>query len=139
MSERNPPPLAAKTAMPPHRSSHGTLEASPQTMQEAAASYRRGDLRRAEQLCLLLVDLCANHFDALNLLGIIAAQTRHLEQAEHFLRRAVAVRPDDAAACTNYGNVLEGLNRLHEALDCFERALKVKPDHTYAWFVVVTR
>jgi predicted O-linked N-acetylglucosamine transferase (SPINDLY family) len=106
----------------------------PQAMQHAAAAYNSGEWAKAEHLTRLILNAQADHFDALNLLGIMAAQTRRPEEAADLLRRAVAARPTDAGAHSNYGNSLNDLKRFEEALDSYSRALKIKPDFAEAYF-----
>jgi predicted O-linked N-acetylglucosamine transferase (SPINDLY family) len=106
----------------------------PQAMQHAAAAYNNGEWAKAEHLTRLILNAQADHFDALNLLGIMAAQTRRPEEAADLLRRAVAARPTDAAAHSNYGNLLNDLKRFEDALDSYSRALKIKPDFAEAYF-----
>jgi predicted O-linked N-acetylglucosamine transferase (SPINDLY family) len=97
-------------------------------MQQASAAYRGGEWGKAEQWCRLVIEAQADYFDALNLLGIIAARTQHPREAAELLQRAVAANPTDAAACNNYGNVLRELQRFDEALECYERALSIQPE-----------
>lgn len=101
-------------------------------MQQAAIAYTRGEWAEAERLCRKILAAPGEYFDALNLLGIIAAQTRRTEEAADLLGRAVAANPGDAAAHSNYGNVLRNLKRFEEALDSYARALKIKPDYAEA-------
>jgi len=106
----------------------------PQAMQHAAAAYNNGEWAKAEHLTRLILNAQADHFDALNLLGIMAAQTRRPEEAADLFRRAVAARPTDAAAHSNYGNSLNDLKRFEDALDSYSRALEIKPDFAEAYF-----
>jgi predicted O-linked N-acetylglucosamine transferase (SPINDLY family) len=106
----------------------------PQAMQHAAAAYNTGEWAKAEHLTRLILNAQADHLGALNLLGIITAQTRRLEEAADLFGRAVAARPTDAAAHSNYGNSLNDLKRFEEALDSYSRALKIKPDFAEAYF-----
>jgi predicted O-linked N-acetylglucosamine transferase (SPINDLY family) len=106
----------------------------PQAMQHAAAAYNDGEWAKAEHLARLILNAQADYFDALNLLGIMAAQTRRPEEAADLFRRAVAARPTDAAAHNNYGNSLNDLKRFEDALHSYSRALKIKPDFAEAYF-----
>jgi protein O-GlcNAc transferase len=99
-----------------------------EAMQQAAALYGSGRWAEAEQLCRTILDSQAQHFAALSLLAVIAAQTRRTQEAADLLRRALAAKPDDATAASNYGNVLTELKRFDEALASYERLLKLKPD-----------
>jgi protein O-GlcNAc transferase len=104
-----------------------------QTMQQAVAAYNAGDWTKAEQLSRLILNAQADHFEALQLLGIMAAQTRRSVQAADLFARAVAARPVDAAAHNNYGNVLYDLERFEGALTAYACALKIKPDYAEAY------
>ena len=101
-------------------------------MQQAVAAYARRDWVEAERLGRLALDAKADYFDALNLLGIIAAQTRRTQEAAALLERAVAANPNNAWAHNNRGNTLRDLKRLDEALDSYDRALRIKPDFAEA-------
>jgi len=106
----------------------------PQAMQHAVAAYNTGEWAKAEHLSRLILNAQADYFDALHLLGIMAAQTRRQQEAADLFGRAVAARPTDAAAHSNYGNSLNDLNRFEDALDSYSRALKIKPDFAEAYF-----
>lgn len=96
-------------------------------VQEAMAAGARGDLDRAERLCLKALAVRPDSFGALSLLGFIAAQTGRLAEAEKWLGRAVATNPTDLAAQSNRGLVLQELGRLDEALACYDKALRDDP------------
>ncbi|HUN24811.1 MAG TPA: tetratricopeptide repeat protein [Steroidobacteraceae bacterium] len=96
-------------------------------MQKALAFYRMGTWIQAERICSGILRAHPRHFDALNMLGSIAAQSRRTEEAAGLLKRAVQARPNDAGAHNNYGNVLKDLERHEDALRSFERALRLRP------------
>src|SRR5579862_1995820 len=102
-------------------------------MQQAATAYKGGRWADAEALCRRVLVARPDYFDALTLLGIMAAQTRRAEEAADFLGRAVAARPGSAAAHSNYGNALQALRRFEAALDSYGQALKIKPDNAEAY------
>ena len=104
-----------------------------QAMQKAFSAYQRGAWGEAEMLCRQVLAAKADHFDALNLLGIIAARTQRTQDAAELLRRAVAANPTNAGAHSNYGNVLEELARWEQALDSYNQALRLKPDFAEAY------
>lgn len=103
-------------------------------LQQAIAAYQRGDWAGSEASCRQVLAARAGDFDALNLLGIIAAQTQRLPEAAELLRRAVAARPSDASAHNNLANVLKGLARLDEALASYDRALAIQPRYAEAHY-----
>jgi predicted O-linked N-acetylglucosamine transferase (SPINDLY family)/SAM-dependent methyltransferase len=106
----------------------------PQAIQQATDSYGRGEWDKAEQLCRWILGTQADHFAALSVLGVIAAQTQRVGEAASLLGRAVAANPGDATAHMNYGSVLKDLGRHQEALDACDRALRINPDYADAHF-----
>ena len=131
MNEHTPEPAdTTQAAQQPLAGSRGdqVMLTVVQAMQHANAAYAGGDWDRAEQLCQRILQAHADHFGALQLLGIIAAQTQRPADAAELLRRAVAAQPLNPAAHNNYGNVLKCLGRFEEARASYERALDLAPD-----------
>ncbi|HVO46429.1 MAG TPA: tetratricopeptide repeat protein [Steroidobacteraceae bacterium] len=109
-------------------------DALTQAMRQALAWYSGRDWAKAEQACRMVLAAHSTNFDALNLLGIIAAQTQRPQQAAEFLGQAVKVRRNEPSAHNNYGNVLRELARFEEALPCYERAIALKSDFAEAHY-----
>jgi predicted O-linked N-acetylglucosamine transferase (SPINDLY family) len=101
-------------------------------MQRASAAYGKGDWSEAERWCRLILSTQADYFEALNLLGIIQAQTHHMGEAVELLRRAAESRPDNAVVQNNYANILRDVGRLEASLHRYERALELKTDYAEA-------
>ena len=95
------------------------------TFEQAKLELRRDNWREAEVLCRALLDSSPAHYDALNLLGSIAAQSRRPEEAVKCFTEAARNCPDRIEALGNLGNVLQDLNRHEEALAYFDRALEL--------------
>ena len=72
-------------------------------LQQASAAYRNRNWAQAEQWCRSILQASPDQFDAVNLLGIIAAQTHRLPEAAALLDRAVAIQPENGAALNNLG------------------------------------
>lgn len=104
-----------------------------QALEAASRAHAAGEWAEAEKLCLAILQVQPNCLEALNLLGIIKAQTNHRSEAADLLMRVVAARPNDAVAHNNYGNVLCDLGRSREALTLFDRALQLDPGYTAAY------
>ena len=107
-------------------------QALAQVFQRATEAFRRGDRGEVERLCRHILAANADHYDALTLLGIVAAQSQRPTEAVALLSRAAALRPGHAEAHNDLGIVLLGYGRHAEALACFDRALLVKPDYAEA-------
>jgi predicted O-linked N-acetylglucosamine transferase (SPINDLY family) len=133
-SEPTRPPAPATA--PPRRAPVATdrIPLVPQAMRQAVAAYTAGDWGKAEQLCHWVLEAQAQQFDALTLLGVIAARTGHATDAAQLLGQAVTARPADASAHLNYGNALRDLRRFAEALDSYARTLELRPFFPEAHF-----
>jgi len=68
----------------------------------------------------------------LHALGILHYQSGQLEEAERLIGEAVAVNPKAADALYNRASLLLRLNRLDEAVECFDRAIVLRPDYVEA-------
>ena len=61
-------------------------------------------------------------------LGAALQSEQRLDEAAVHYRRAIALRPDYAAAYSNLGTALRAQGRLDEAVAAYERALALQPD-----------
>lgn len=102
-------------------------------MQQAAASYRRGDWAGAERRGRAMLELEPDNFEALKLLGNIAAQTGRVQEAAELLSRAVALNPGRADALNDLGIARQALGRFEAALEAYERAIALDPDFAEAY------
>lgn len=102
--------------------------------QAAFALHQRGELLSAQTLYEKVLKKQPRHFDALHLLGAIAAQRGRPKRALELFERAISVNGGYAEAHFNRGVVLQQLGRLEPALASYDRAVALKPDHPDAWF-----
>jgi tetratricopeptide (TPR) repeat protein len=72
--------------------------------------------------------------DALNLLGVRAAQARDFQRACQCFGRAAQVRATHAPTLCNWGLALQELGQCEAALDAFDRAIAVQPGLAEAHF-----
>jgi predicted O-linked N-acetylglucosamine transferase (SPINDLY family) len=105
-----------------------------QAMQRAEALFGGGQWPAAEQMCRLVLNAEKDHFDALEMLGILTAQTGRTGEALHFLERAAAARPDKPEGHFNYANLLNQLGRFEEARAGYERAIAASPGFAEAYY-----
>ena len=139
MAKRTGKPLPPRAPSGPQASAG--LAVSPRRAQEVAALFQlglqlqqRGHLQEAQALYERVLRLHPSHFDALHLLGVIAALSNAPERALQLLDGAISVNPACAPVYSNRGNVLQALGRLEEALASFDRAVSLEPKYTDAHF-----
>jgi protein O-GlcNAc transferase len=95
---------------------------------EALACHQGGNLARAQALYDQILSAEPEHFDALHLSGVIAAQIRDFERAVALIGRAIEIDSRNAAAYFNRGSALQALGRLAAALGDYDRAVALNPD-----------
>ncbi len=95
---------------------------------EALDAYNRGEYRLAAEL----LDGCADHVDALVLLGICLAREQDFPAAFTAFAQALRLEPDSLLALFNRGVVYEQCARWEDAAADYRRVLELKPGHTGA-------
>ena len=95
---------------------------------------RAGAREAAVRHFLSCIEMDGEHSAALNYLGYLwTEQGENLADAEKFIRRALAIEPDNPAYLDSLGWVLYQQGRYHEALDPLQRASQLaasEPDST---------
>jgi predicted O-linked N-acetylglucosamine transferase (SPINDLY family) len=102
------------------------------TLQQAQTSYQKGQLNEAAALCHQVLKWEPAHLEAVNLAGIVAAQSGRPKAALEHFTHLVRLTPDSAMAQTNRGTALMTLGRLDTALAAFDKALKLDPRYVIA-------
>ena len=102
-------------------------------LQQALALHQRGQLAQARALYEDILRTLPNQFNILHLLGIIALQTRHFQQAVGLFDKAISLNPDFAEAHSNRGIALKELNQPEAAVASFDKAISLKPDYAEAY------
>jgi protein O-GlcNAc transferase len=97
-------------------------------IQQALALHQQGRLGDATRLYETILRQNPRHFDALNLLGVIACQHGNFAVAVQRLGQALKVNPAYAPGHSNLGYALRELQRFDEALASCDRALALQPD-----------
>jgi tetratricopeptide (TPR) repeat protein len=100
----------------------------------AYAAHRDGRLDDAERGYRATLAADPVHVDALHLLGVLRHQQGEHAEAADLVRRAVDLRPDDAALQLNLGNALKALGQLEAAIERFRNALTLSPAFALAHY-----
>ena len=100
----------------------------------AFAAHRDGRLDDAERDYRATLDGNPTHVDALHLLGVLRHQQGQHAEAAALVRRAVNLRPEDAALQLNLGNALKALGQIDDAIEQFRNALTLAPSFPMAHY-----
>ncbi|HEX9771782.1 MAG TPA: sulfotransferase [Kiloniellales bacterium] len=98
-----------------------------------ARHHEAGRFREAEQLYRRVLQRDPNNAEALNLLGVLAAQAGHARDAKDLLAKAVAIDGGNPEFHYNLGLVYQGTGDRDEAIKSYRQAVGIKPDYGDAW------
>jgi protein O-GlcNAc transferase len=98
----------------------------PRTMHQALELQHNGRVAEAEPLYAAVLAVRPDHFDALQMLGVIKMARGELGTALRLLSTAMQLRPNSPQVLLNHGIVLNAMNRREEAVASFDEAIKRK-------------
>jgi tetratricopeptide (TPR) repeat protein len=101
--------------------------------EHAYALHQRGALAEAEQVYRAVLDRQPDDLQTLVMFGVLAAQSRKLEQAADLFERAISIDQQASTAHNNLGIVLTDLRRYQDAVASFDRAIALAPDYADAY------
>ncbi|EUC21292.1 tetratricopeptide repeat protein [Paraburkholderia hospita] len=95
-----------------------------QHMNSALEHHRASRFDDARPLYELVLQSEPEHSDALHFLGLLSCQTRNHDEGIRLMERSIAVRPE-AMYFNNYGNMLMEVNRVRDAIDSYQHAIRL--------------
>lgn len=98
------------------------------TMIQALALHKAGELQQAERLYREVLRLEPRQGDALNLLGTLANQVGKPEAAIDYIRQAVAVQPLEPEFHANLATAYKAAGDVTQAVSHYREALRLKPE-----------
>ncbi len=105
------------------------------SLQEAFGFHQRGEFDVARKHYEVLLQKDPDHFDALQLLGIIEAQHGHTEKAFNLLGRAIKLNQTNAVVWRNFGNVQSELGYFNDSISSYDRSIEIDPTEAETYFV----
>ena len=103
-------------------------------LREALKLHREGHLDQAEKLYRQVIGSAPEDFHGRRLLGMIEYQRGDFVAALGEIDAALNIDPNAPDALIIRGNILRKMNRLAEALVCFEQAAALKPEYAKAFY-----
>jgi len=101
--------------------------------QKATALHKNGNFEEAKNLYKNILIKAPEHFDSLQLLGLIELELENFDNSILYLKKAIEVQDDQAHVHNNLGNVYLKLNQFDEAIDSFSRAISLGGDFKYKY------
>jgi protein O-GlcNAc transferase len=90
--------------------------------------HKSGQLRKAEDIYLRILQTNPTHTDALHLLGLIAQQLGDDAKALHLIQKAIENDPNNPTYHHDLGKVLQAEGKTNEAILHFRKAVQLEPD-----------
>ena len=101
-------------------------------LEKGSKHHQQGNFSDAQALYEQILAIYPDHFDALQLLGVLFAQIKKYSQAVEFLSKALEIKPNHVKSHSNLGIALKELKRFDEALASYNQAIKIEPDYVDA-------
>lgn len=92
-------------------------------LEDGIAHHKAGRKEEAEQAYRKVLEIAPNQPDALNLLGVLAAEAELFDLAIDLMNRALSIRPKDPFILNNLGFALTKIHHFEDARDPLERAV----------------
>lgn len=103
------------------------------TLELAIQAHRGGEYIKAQSLYQQILSHSSKHFDALQLLGTLYAQTRSFELAEQYLSKAKKIQPHNVNVLNNLGYAYKELKQYKQSIENFTACIKLNPTYAEAY------
>lgn len=101
-------------------------------LKKAVACHTAGNLQKAEQMYLQILDQEPDHPDATHFMGVLAYNAGNNDAAVAYLKKAIEMMPSNAGCLNNMGNVFQQQGRYLESVKWYETAIRINPGHKMA-------
>ena len=92
------------------------------------STHQQGYFKEAQAIYQQILNRQPMHFDALQLAGAIALETKHYEQALSLLSKAIKLQPNHGLIHYNLGIAFQELNQFKSAISSYDEAIRLNPD-----------
>jgi tetratricopeptide (TPR) repeat protein len=96
-------------------------------MRDGMSQLRRGNHDRAQQLFKQVVEIDPGNSEACNKLAAISSSEKDHDLCIYWAEQALKRNPNHFGALTGLGLAHEQMGQVHQAIDCFRRALTQHP------------
>lgn len=102
-------------------------------LKKAVDFHRSGNLEKAEEIYINVLQIEPENADALNLLGYIACQRGQHKKSIQLIKRAIHLDSMAPSYYNNLGLAYKESGNLDEAISSYKKALQLKPDLSEAF------
>lgn len=103
-------------------------------IQVAYHLHKEGNLTEALRQYDEILKTNPKHFDVLHLRGLVSHEIASFLEAEKYFTTAIEVKPDFSQIYLSYAQTLIDLNRLDDALICYQKAISINPSDPDSYF-----
>lgn len=121
-AEHESPARCEKTNIEPGKLNYAAIN---RAYRIADMHFSRGDFHEAEKWLIKVLALHEYHPEALNKLGVIYIHNGNPKKAELIFRKLLSITQKEPIYYCNYGRCLYTLDRLDEAIETYENAVKL--------------
>ena len=100
----------------------------------ALTHYKNGQLNKAKDICIEILKIDSNNFDALYLLAVIALQLKNYLKSAEIISKAIKIKPNHFEAYNIQAIALVHLKQLESAIESWSQAIKIRPDYADAYY-----
>ena len=104
----------------------------PQAFAQGLKLHEQGRLAEAERLYAAVLAVRPDHFDALQMMGLVKLAAGQPAEALRLVSAAMGARKPSPQVLLNHGLILEALKRYPEAIESFDQAIKLKSKYAEA-------
>jgi protein O-GlcNAc transferase len=104
----------------------------PQAFAQALKLHEQGRLAEAERLYAAVLAVRPDHFDALQMMGLVKLAAGQPAEALRLVAAAMGARKPSPQVLLNHGLILDALKRHQEAVESFDQAIKLKSKYAEA-------
>ena len=96
---------------------------------KATAAFQARNMHLAVSICQDIIRIDPQHFDALNMLGVLAYYAGNSAVAVQLLNRSILSKPDYPDAHNNLSEIYRSSGNAERAIHHLRRALEIKPNY----------
>ena len=94
--------------------------------------HQQGYFQEAQTIYQQILNMHPMHFDALQLAGAIALETKQYQQAQSLLSKAIKLRPNYGLIHYNLGIAFQELKNFKSAISSYDKSIILNPDFASA-------